>query len=98
MRAVAADMRAVLGIDVETGQRNWEVYFRQLVDAAEADELIQGLTGFRGGSGMTHNRIRRFDRMEDRAMTCRPVPSCPMCGSEAVWGRGDVNPFLGVIG
>jgi molybdopterin/thiamine biosynthesis adenylyltransferase len=74
------------------------VTFTTSIACAAVDELIQGLTGFRGGSGMTHNRIRRFDRMVDRAMTCRPVPSCPICGSEAVWGRGDVNPFLGVIG
>ena len=31
-------------------------------------------------------------------MTCRPVASCPICASQASWGRGDVNPFLGVIG
>ncbi|WP_254425788.1 ThiF family adenylyltransferase [Polaromonas sp. A23] len=74
------------------------VTFTTSIACAAVDELIQGLTGFRGGHGMTHNRIRRFDRMEDRAMTCRPVSSCPVCGSETVWGRGDVNPFLGVIG
>lgn len=74
------------------------VTFTTSIACAAVDELIQGLTGFRGDHGMTHNRIRRFDRMEDRAMTCRPVSSCPVCGSEAVWGRGDVNPFLGVIG
>jgi hypothetical protein len=45
-----------------------------------------------------HNRIRRFDRVEDRTMTCRPVSACPVCGTEVTWGRGDVNPFLGVIG
>lgn len=66
--------------------------------ATEENRLIQGLTSFRGESGMTHNRIRRFDRVEDRSMTCRPVPTCPVCGNEVTWGRGDVNPFLGVIG
>lgn len=74
------------------------VTFTTSIACAAVDELIQGLTGFRGGIGMTHNRIRRFDRIEDRAMTCRPVPSCPVCGSESIWGRGDANPFLGVIG
>jgi molybdopterin/thiamine biosynthesis adenylyltransferase len=74
------------------------VTFTTSIACAAVDELIQGLTGFRGGNGMTHNRIRRFDRVEDRAMTCRPVSSCPICGSEVVWGRGDSNPFLGVIG
>lgn len=74
------------------------VTFTTSIACAAVDELIQGLTGFRGDDGMTHNRIRRFDRMEDRAMTCRPITTCPVCGTEATWGRGDVNPFLGVIG
>lgn len=74
------------------------VTFTTSIACVAVDELIQGLTGFRGDGGMTHNRIRRFDRVEDRSMTCRPVPTCPVCGTEANWGRGDVNPFLGVIG
>lgn len=74
------------------------VTFTTAIACAAVDELIQGLTNFRGAQGMTHNRIRRFNRVEDRAMTCRPVASCPVCASQASWGRGDVNPFLGVIG
>jgi len=74
------------------------VTFTTAIACAAVDELIQGLTNFRGPGGMAHNRIRRFDRVEDRAMTCRPVASCPVCASQASWGRGDVNPFLGVIG
>ena len=74
------------------------VTFTTSIACMAVDELIQGLTGFRGGGGMIHNRIRRFDRMEDRAMTCSPIPSCPVCGSKAIWGHGDVVPFLGVIG
>lgn len=74
------------------------VTFTTSIACAAVDELIQGLTGFRGNGGMMHNRIRRFDRVEDRATTCRPVQSCPICSSQAVWGRGDVSPFLGVIG
>jgi hypothetical protein len=31
-------------------------------------------------------------------MTCRPVTSCPVCGGTTTWGRGDIDPFLGVIG
>jgi hypothetical protein len=74
------------------------VTFTTSIACAAVDELIQGLTGFRGQGGMMHNRIRRFDRVEDRTMTCRPVSTCPVCGTEVTWGRGDVNPFLGVIG
>ena len=74
------------------------VTFTTSIACAAVDELIQGLTGFRGGEGMVHNRIRRFDRVEDRSMTCRPIQGCPVCSTSAIWGRGDVNPFLGVIG
>lgn len=74
------------------------VTFTTSIACAAVDELIQGLTGFRGGDGMVHNRIRRFDRVEDRSMTCRPIQGCPVCSTSAIWGRGDVNPFLGVIG
>jgi len=74
------------------------VTFTTSMACAAVDELIQGLTGFRGDGGMSHNRIRRFDRMEDRVMTCRPVTSCPVCGGTTTWGRGDIDPFLGVIG
>lgn len=74
------------------------VTFTTSIACMAVDEMIQGLTGFRGDSGMAHNRIRRFDRVEDRTMTCRPVQSCPVCASKATWGRGDVSPFLGVIG
>ena len=74
------------------------VTFTTSIACAAVDELIQGLTGFRGPGGMAQNRIRRFDRVEERSTTCRPVTTCPVCGTEAIWGRGDVNPFLGVIG
>lgn len=74
------------------------VTFTTSIACAAVDELMQGLTGFRGADGMTHNRIRRFDRVEDRAMTCRPLTACPVCDTKVIWGRGDVAPFLGVIG
>ena len=54
------------------------VTFTTAIACAAVDELIQGLTGFRGPAGMSHNRIRRFDRVVDRTMTCRPLASCPV--------------------
>ncbi len=74
------------------------VTFTTGIACAAVDELIQGVTGYRGIGGMEYNRIRRFDRLEDRLMTCRSVPTCPVCGTQSTWGRGDVSPFLGVIG
>ena len=55
VRAVAADMRAVLGIDVEKGQRTWEVYFRHLIDAAEAVGILVMRSGIVGNN--THRRL-----------------------------------------
>ncbi|MOA31363.1 hypothetical protein D3C78_1525150 [compost metagenome] len=45
------------------------VTFTTAIACAAVDELIQGLTSFRGHKGMVHNRIRRFDRQEERTMT-----------------------------
>lgn len=55
VRTVAADIRAVLGIDVETGQRNWEIYFRQLVNAAEASGILVMRSGIVGNN--THRPL-----------------------------------------
>jgi len=74
------------------------VTFTTSIACTAVDELIQGLTGFRGEDGMMHNRIRRFDHGKDRSVTCQPVSTCPICGTEAVWGHGDITPFLGMIG
>lgn len=73
------------------------VTFTTSVAAMGVDELIHGLTGFKRAKGMVHTCIRRFDRSEDRSTTCQPSSTCPVCGSRANWGRGDTNPFLGVI-
>jgi Zn-dependent peptidase ImmA (M78 family) len=52
-RTVAADIRAVLGVDVEHGQRRWEDYQRALIDGAEqAGVLVMR-------SGMVGNNTRR---------------------------------------
>lgn len=55
IRAVATDMRAVLSIDIEKGQRNWEVYFRQLIDAAESVGILIMRSGIVGNN--THRRL-----------------------------------------
>jgi len=55
VREVAADMRAVLGIDIETGQRNWEIYFRQLIEAAEAAGILVMRSGIVGNN--THRPL-----------------------------------------
>jgi molybdopterin/thiamine biosynthesis adenylyltransferase len=74
------------------------VTFTTSVAAMGVDELIHGLTGFKRTKGMVHTCIRRFDRSEDRSITCQPSQNCPVCGTRVNWGRGDTTPFLGVIG
>ena len=55
VRTVAADMRAVLALDVEKGQRSWEIYFRQLVEAAEAVGILVMRSGIVGNN--THRQL-----------------------------------------
>ncbi len=62
------------------------------------NELIHRLQGFRGENGAAANRVRKFHLGEDRRLGHKPGPSCQICGSNELWGQGDVNPFLGRIG
>jgi molybdopterin/thiamine biosynthesis adenylyltransferase len=62
------------------------------------NELIQRLQGFRGPDGSVSHRVRKFHLGEDRRPGHEKRPACPVCASEDIWGRGDVEPFLGRIG
>ncbi len=62
------------------------------------DELIAALTGFHGKDGMIPNRARRFHARDDRFLAVAQLPGCPLCSQEHYWGRGDIQPFLDVIG
>lgn len=62
------------------------------------DELLQGLTNFRGGDGWAWQRVRRFDLMRDRSPGALTNEDCPICVDTAYWGLGDVDPFLDRIG
>lgn len=58
------------------------------------DELIERLTGYRQVGPIGH-RIRKFRLGEDKrpGFLSRPE-ECPICGSCAYWGRGDIDPFM----
>ena len=58
------------------------------------DELLQGLTGFRGPEGWVWQRTRRFDLLQDRQPGATQDPHCPVCSEKDYWGRADINPFL----
>lgn len=55
VRKVAADIRAELSVDVEQGQRTWDVYFRQLVNAAEHIGILIMRSGIVGNN--THRKL-----------------------------------------
>lgn len=58
------------------------------------DELIERLTGYRQIGAIAH-RIRKFRLGEDKRPGFVPTPDeCPICGSCAYWGRGDITPFM----
>lgn len=52
---VAQDIRAVLGVDVENGQRKWDVYYRELIEAAERAGVLVMRSGIVGNN--THRKL-----------------------------------------
>lgn len=54
-QAVAADMRAVLEVDVESGQRKWDEYQRALIQAAEQAGILVMRSGMVGNN--THRKL-----------------------------------------
>jgi molybdopterin/thiamine biosynthesis adenylyltransferase len=70
------------------------VTFTTATACLAVDELLQGLTGFRGPDGWAWQRSRRFDLMQDRRPGAIQKPSCPVCSDTGYWGRADIEPFL----
>lgn len=62
------------------------------------NELLQGLTGYRGDDGWAAQRIRRFDLGTDRLQGAKQNPGCILCVDQDYWGRGDVDPFMDRVG
>ena len=66
---VAHDIREVLGVDVEHGQRKWDVYYRELIEAAERVGVLVMRSGIVG-----NNTHRRLDVGEFRGFAiCHPL-------------------------
>lgn len=70
------------------------VTFTTATACLAVDELLQGLTGFRGEEGWAWQRTRRFDRLEDRRPGAKQSSHCAVCVDRSYWGRGDIEPFL----
>lgn len=52
---VAADIRNTLNVTVEQGQRTWEIYFRELIEAAERAGVLIMRSGIVGSN--THRKL-----------------------------------------
>ena len=58
---VAQDIRDVLGVDVEQGQRDWKTYYRELIEASERAGVLVMRSGIVG-----NNTRRKLDVSEFR--------------------------------
>lgn len=74
------------------------VTFTTEMACVAVNEMIAALTGFHGEEGMVPNRARRFHVRDDRFLGVSQDPDCPLCSQAQYWGRGDVQPFLDIIG
>ncbi|MBD2328369.1 ThiF family adenylyltransferase [Alkalinema sp. FACHB-956] len=74
------------------------VLFTTDVAIMAIEELVHRLQGFRGENSAVAQRVRKFHLMEDRRQGANPAPYCPVCGSVEHWGRGDIDPFLNLVG
>ena len=74
------------------------VTFTTDVASMAVQEMLHRLQGFRGEDGTVANRVRKFRLMSDRRQIAKPDPHCPLCAQENCWGRGDIEPFLDLVG
>lgn len=74
------------------------VTFTTEMACVAANEMIAALTGFHGEAGMVSSRLRRFHARDDRELQIRRKDYCPICATVRYWGRGDITPFLDLIG
>lgn len=70
------------------------VTFTTATASMAVDELLDGLSDFRGLGGWTWQRSRRFDLMTDRQPGAAASRECAICTDQYYWGLGDVDPFL----
>lgn len=59
-RTVAADIRQVLGVDVEQGQRQWDVYQRDLIQGAEQAGILVMRSGIVGNNTRRKLEVSEF--------------------------------------
>ncbi|MDX2027179.1 MAG: ThiF family adenylyltransferase [Alphaproteobacteria bacterium] len=70
------------------------VTFTTEVATMGVNEMLQRIQGFRGPDGAINQKLRKFHLGEDFRPGSRPIPGCRICDDNAIWGRGDIVPFL----
>ena len=70
------------------------VTFTTEVATMGVNEMLHRMQGFRGPDGAVNQRVRKFHLSQDFKPGSHPVPGCRMCDDNAIWGRGDIEPFL----
>ena len=73
------------------------VTFTTEVATMAMNEMLHRLQGFRGANGSVAQRVRKFHLGEDFRPGCKPAEGCRICGDRTIWGKGDVDPFLGRV-
>jgi hypothetical protein len=69
------------------------ITFTTEVATMAVNEFINRITGFKKTPPEKH-LMRFFDKGEDGRPGAKAEDGCPICGSTAYWGKGDIEPFL----
>jgi hypothetical protein len=72
------------------------IAFTSAVASLAVSELLHRITGFMGNERLSTEVLVSFDQTRMRTNRAPPRESC-ICGSEAIFGRGDDRPFLGMM-
>lgn len=70
--------------------------FTTTIAASAVTELAQRLTGFMGADRVSTEILHRIDAGQLNTNSTPPLPDCNICGTQRLWGRGDVNPLMDI--
>jgi hypothetical protein len=72
------------------------IAFTTAVASTAIGEMFHRLTGFMGADRVSSEVIHFFDETRMRTNHSLPSADCS-CGNREFWGRGDQQPFLGML-
>lgn len=72
------------------------IAFTSATASAAVSELLHRITGFMGRERLSSEVLYRFDESRIRTNRVSPHPDC-LCADRMGWGRGDEEPFLGLM-